>query len=1092
MKRIGFYCLSLLLLLPVASWAQDEVDQDDNDSTVVRIRRAEKKQEATRQISGRVVAQEAHAPLSGVLVQSTAGEGYSTLTDEDGTFKLNVPLYASALDITLPGYNRVRVGLNASGELRDIVLQSDAARALYGDDDNIMGNARATGFDFSNAVNISDEIGAQLGAEVRTIERSGFTGIGSYMQMNGVNSYMANAQPLVVIDGVITEMQYSREMIHSGFYNDVLSNFNVNDIESVEVMKNGTAIYGARGANGVILIKTKRNRSLATRIDATASVGISLVPRHYDVMSGPQFKNYASSLLQSTGTLQQTYKFLNADPSYYWYNKYNNNTDWTDELYGEAFSQAYGLSVQGGGDIANYMLSLGYNHANETLKDNNYNRLNVRFNTDIKITDWIDVRFDASFANTTRNLFDTGAPSGYDNSTITSVNFLSYAKSPMLSPYSFVATGAQGTINNAHLDIEPEDYLNEIGELSNSNYELANPMAITEYGKAQNKNYFDNSFLNIAITPSWHPNKHLKFSSLFSYSLVNTNEKHYVPVNGVPTFYVQQFHQRFDNVIGSLYSKQNSVTSDTKVEWNNRYGAHSIDLLGGFRFVSESYSVTRQNGYFAVGAGNDKTPLISSATQRTIDGTDEPWGIFTWYGRARYNYANRYYVQGDFALETNSQFGRDASGLKLGGVVWGFFPSIQAGWVLTNEKWFDVKGIDYLKLQAGYGLSGNDNLPFDAAHSYFKSTLFLGQIPGLAFANVGNSELKWETTRRFNFGIEGKFLNNRLAASFNYFNSVTDDLLTLRSMSFLSGIEQSWSNGGSLKNQGFDVAVTAHLLSSNKWNWSIGASMGHYVNELTALPDGDLYQDNEVLGATIRSQIGGSINAFYGYKTEKTSNGTIVYATSEEAAADGLYRLAADGETKTYFGAGDVKFANLSGNDGEINEDDRTIIGDANPDIYGNIWTSLSYKNITLDLGFNYSLGGDVYNYMRHQLEAGSRFMNQTTAMLGRWAYEGHVTDMPRATYDDPLGNSAFSDRWIEDGSYLKLKNITLSYRLPINNTYIQGITVWARANNVFTITKYLGTDPEFSMGNSVLYQGIDRGYLPQSRSFNIGVKINL
>ena len=560
-------------------------------------------------------------------------------------------------------------------------------------------------------------------------------------------------------------------------------------------------------------------------------------------------------------------------------------------------------------------------------------------------------------------------------------------------------------------------------------------------------------------------------------------------MNGVPQFWVEAFRQKKDNMIGSLFSKQNSVLSDTKVEWKNRYEAHSINLLGGFRFLNESYSVTRQTGY---NTGNDKTPLISSTNQKQIDGSHENWATLTWYGQARYNYANRYYLQGDLAMETNSQFGRNADGgLKLGGVVWGIFPSIQAGWVVSNEQWFDVKGIDYLKLTAGYGLSGNDNLPYDASHSYFKSNLFLGQIPGLSFENIGNTKLKWETTRRFNAGIEGRFLNNRLSAAFNYFYSWTSDLLTLSQPNFLSGIQQNWSNGGKLENQGFDVSVTAHLVSRNDWNWSVGASMGHYVNKLTELPDGAAYEDHQVLGGTIRSQVGSAINTFYGLKTTATKNGSIVYATSEEAAADGLYRLAEDGVTKTYFGAGDVKYADLDGN-GRIDDNDRTVIGDANPDIYGNFWTTLSYKRLTLDLGFNYSLGGDVYNYMRQQLESGSRFMNQTTALLNRWSYEGQVTDIPRVSYGDQMGNSAFSDRWIEDGSYLRLKNVTLSYKLPINNTYIQGITVWARATNVFTVTRYLGLDPEFSMGNSVICQGIDQGFLTPGRTFNIGVKINL
>ena len=1099
MKTVGYICLSLFLVAaPLAGFAQDDVEEEEIDTTAVqRVRKGIKKQEPTREISGRVVSQQDHAPLAGVLVQSIAGTGYSALTEEDGTFRLQVPLYSSAVEVTIPGYNKVRVGLNESGKLRDIVMQSDAARALYGDDDNILGHSRAKGFDFSSAANIATEIENQLGAEVRTTERSGINGLGAYMQVSGVGSYLIGAQPLVVIDGVITEMEYDRKMIHSGFYNDILSNFNVNDIESVEVMRNGTALYGAKGANGVILIKTKRNTSLATRIAATASVGVEFIPKHFSMMDGTQFKTYASSLMQSTGTKMQSFKFLDerpynaADPyNYnYYYNKYANNTDWTKEAYHAAVAQRYGLSVQGGGDVANYMLSIGYLHAGEVIKEMNYNRLNIRFNTDIKITDWIDVRFDASFSNSTRKLYDLGAPEEYDQSTVTSLNFLSYAKSPMLSPYSFVASNVgPGIISTAHLDIEDEDYLAEISQLRNANYQLSNPTAILEYATAQNKNYYDNSYVNLAITPAWHPNKHLKFSSLFSYSLVNTNEKRYIPMNGVPAFWVEAFHQKMQNMIGSLYSRQNSVLSDTKVEWKNRYGAHSIDLLGGFRFMNEGYYLTQQSGY---NTGNDKTPQISGTEQKQIDGSRENWATLSWYGQAKYNFANRYYLQGDIAMETNSQFGRDASGLKLAGVVWGIFPSIQAGWVMTNEKWFDVAGVDYLKLQAGYGLSGNDRLPYDAAKSYFKSRLFLGATPALSFENIGNTELKWETTRRFNAGIEGRFLNNRLSAAFNYFYSWTSDLLTLRSSNFLTGINQYWSNGGKLENQGFDVSVNAHLISGNNWNWSVGASMGHYVNKLTELPDGLAYQDHSVLGATIRSKVGSSINQFYGLKTAETRSGGIVYATSTEAAADGLYRLASDGVTKTYFSAGDVKYIDQN-HDGRIDDNDRTIIGDANPDIYGNIWTSLSYKRLTLDLGFNYSLGGDVYNYMRQQLESGSRFMNQTTAMLQRWSFEEQTTDIPRATYGDPMGNSAFSDRWIEDGSYLRLKNVTLSYKLPINNTYIQGITVWGNATNLFTITRYLGTDPEFSMGNSVISQGIDAGWVSQGRTVNVGVKINL
>ena len=1082
MKNISLFCLAFFLATPLSSFAQDELEevQEESKPKVVQVRKT-KKDEPTRTIKGRVLSEAGRTPLSGVLVQSIAGEGYSTLTEEDGTFSMAVPLYASALTVTLPGYNMIRVGLNKSGELRDIILQSDAARALYGKDDNILGNVKTGSLEFTSARNVTSEIGSQLGANVHTVARSGILAVGNYMNIGGVNSLQSNSQPLIVLDGVLIDQQYSRSMIHTGYYNDVLTNINPNDVESVEVMSNGTALYGAKGANGVIFIKTKRNTSQATRIDAIINMGVELLPKMYDVMNGNQYRTYASGLLKSTGTEANKFKFLN---NAYWAPKYNNNTDWADHLYNEAMVQNYGLSVQGGGDIANYMLSVGYTHDKSVLNENNFNRLNVRFNTDIKVTDALSISFDAAYTNQTRKLMDTGAPDSYDQKSITSTTFLAMAKSPMLSPYSFVADPNRGAgyINSNHLDIIDEDYLDEISTLRNANYRLANPVAINKYGKAENKNYFDNSYVNLVVTPKYQINKHLYVSEMFSYTSLNTNEKYYVPLNGVPKYYVEALKETRENEIGSQFAKQNTINSDTKIDWNNQYKGHNIHLLGGFRYINEGYSLNTQHGY---NTGNDKTPFPDNSIDRTSDGMDENLATITWYGQAQYNYANRYYLEGAMSLETNSQFGRDAkSGFKCGGVVWGVFPSIQAGWVLSNEKFFDVKGIDYLKLTTGYSVSGNDNLTYDAARTYFVSSMFLNKVAGLSLKNIGNTELQWETTKRYNAGLELRALHNRLGINLNYFHSWTDNLLTFQELGMVSGLDKNWSNGGSLKNQGVDVTVTGHLVARKNWNWTVGASLGHYKNELTELPDNQNYLDTEILGATIRSQVGQSINSFYGFRT----NG--VFATTEEAQASGLY-IEDETNKKTYFTAGDMRFVDKNG-DGKIDDNDRFFIGDVNPTIYGNLFSSLSWKSLTLDASFNYSLGGKAFNYMRQQLESGSRFMNQTTAMLNRWTNEGQVTDIPKATYGDPMGNSRFSDRWIENNSYLRLKTLTLSYKLPISNTYIQGITVWGQANNVFTITKYLGTDPEFSMSNSVLAQGIDRGLLSQGRSFHLGVKINL
>lgn len=1083
MKRYRFYCLALLMAGTLGGYAQEEAATD----TVTAARPASpiKKNVKTRPVSGRVFAVTSGTPLGGALVSVSGYDGYSALTEEDGTYKLDVPEYATALKITAPDYNTVRVGINQSGKLRDVTMYSNAMRSAYGADDNILNTVVADKFDYSPSLNITSEIGDQLGANVRTISRGGTPGIGNFMMMNGINSLHSNGQPLIVIDGVIVDQQYDRTMVHDGFYNDILTSFNVNEIKSVKVMANGTAIYGAKGANGVILIETKRNTSLATKIDATVSAGITLLPKSLPMMSGSQFKTYASDLLKTTGTNLSEFQFLTSDPNNYYYNKYNNNTDWNDVIYREAFSQNYGITVQGGDEVASYFLALGYNGAQSVLEDNDVNRLNIRFNTDINMFKHLFIRFDASYSNVTRNLKDQGAPENYDEGTVTSVNYLGLVKSPMLSPYAY----SNGKISDVAFDNSDEDYLDQaLASIGNVNYRLANPASINEYGTAQNKNYFENSYLNIAITPRWQFNKHLSLSSLFSYTLTNTNDKYYVPINGVPDYYVSSIGLTVENEIRSLYSSQNSITSDTKIEWGNQYGAHSIDLLGGFRYMNDRYKVDTQLGY---NTGSDKTPFINDTQNKTTTGSTNEWTSMSWYGQARYDYRKRYFVEGNLAIESSSRFGKEAKdGFKLAGVRWGVFPGIQAGWVLSNESWFDVPGIDYAKFTMGYDVSGNDGIDFDATRTYFQSILFQNQANGLVLGNLGNTEVQWETTRRFSFGTELNFLKNRLNLKVNVFKSWTDNLLTYHELNFITGLENNWVNGGSLENKGYNITVNGHIIATRNWNWELGASVGHYKNKLTALPDGQDYVDVEVYGATIRSQIGQPVNLFYGYKTEATASGTHVYATSEEAKADGLYILGENGIDKTYFGAGDVKFADNG--DKEINKADMQVIGDPNPDIYGNIFTSLSYKRIRLDVNFNYSLGNDAYNYLRSQLESGNRFMNQSVAMVNRWSYEGQVTDMPTVMWEDPMGNARFSDRWIEDASYLRLKSITLSYELPLNSTFIHGLTFWGQANNVFTVSKYLGADPDFSMSNSVLEQGIDRGLLANSRNFMLGIKINL
>ena len=1084
MKRYILFGLSLLMAFPLSLSAQDE-DFDENEAEeVTKKKTVVRKDYATRTVKGRVIDAATGKPISGAMLQTVDFAGYSVLTEDDGTYELQVPQMATAVFVSAPDFNPVRLALRSGEEQFEVALYSAMFTPEYSKEMNVRSDYAASGFKYSTATNVKEEIQKQLGAVARTTMHNGTNGVGGTIFMNGLNSLNVSAQPLIVVDGVPMEQQYGRTMLHGGFYNDILSNISMLDVQNVTVMRNGTALYGAKGANGVILIETKRSKSMATRITATASAGITLKPKFISMMNEDQYRNYASDLLRTTGTKLSDFQFLDENNSYYYPIYHGNNTDWKDYVYREAITQNYGINVEGGDAVANYNLSVNYMMGQSTLKENDLNRLNIRFNTDITLTDKFWVKFDASFSNQTRDIRDDGAPTSYTEGTPTSPSFLAYVKSPFLNPYSY----GQGRFSDSQWEIDDETYLKQaLVDYPNYNWQLANPAALNEYAEAENKNRFENSLLNIAVAPKYSFNNHLSLQEHFSYSLVNTSEKYYIPLNGVPSYYVSNVGNTVENEVRSLASKQNSVYSDTRLTWNNRYGAHDVTVFGGARMLFESFKVNQQYGY---NTGSDKTPFMHSGLlfANTV-GETEDWNSLAWYAQANYNYKSRYYLQANLTAEASSRFGKEA-GMKMFGVGWGIFPGVQGSWVVSNEPWMAEIGlVNYLRLTAGYDISGNDDINSNAARSFFRAKQYLKSISSLSFDGIGNDEIQWETTRRFNVGIETSLLNNRLHLSANYFSSTTDNLLTYQALGYLTGLDQNWSNGGKMKNTGFDVTAMFKVLALKDFQWEVGASVGHYKNEMVSLGDGQDQVLTTVGGATILTKVGKAANLFYGYKTEG------VFSTSEEAAAAGRYILGDNGISRTYFKAGDVKFADLDqthGNAGEINEYDRTVIGDPNPDIYGNIFTSFSWKRLKLDARFNYSLGNDVYNYMRQQLEEGSRFMNQTAAMTQRWQIEGQVTDMPRITFQDPMGNSRFSDRWIEDGSYLRLKSVTLSYDLPIKSEFLQGLQFWVQANNVFTLTKYLGSDPEFASSNSVLGQGIDMGQLAQSRSFVAGIKINL
>ena len=1029
--------------------------------------------------------------LAGVRVEALNNNRYTAMTKPDGTFSIKIPAHVVSLFVSTPGYESTIIKARQKDGIQ-IELYDEKFSTFVENGFEVTAKNEAV-IDMSRATTLETEVQNKLGADVRTITRSGTIGMGGLMMMQGINSINASAQPLIVLNGVIQDLQDSYSGIHQGFYNNTLAAIDVNDIEKITVLKNATSIYGAKGANGVILIDTKRGHSMATRIDAQAYGSYTMTPRLPQMMNAEQYRIYANELMGGITTDKTRFPFL-WDHDNYYYNKYHNETNWSDYVYQNAWAQNYRVNVQGGDEAAMYNFSLGFADGASTIKSNDFNRLNIRFNTDINLSKILKTRFDISYSRIVRDLRDDGIQENLESSPMVSPGFLSLIKSPFLSPYRY---NNSGQLTDA---LDSADDFAKIGSslLDNStvNNSYANPLAIFEYGDGNNKNNQEYTVFDVTIAPELTLGKGWTASTLFNYTLHRTSEKYFRPMTGTPNFLISGTGYS-QNEVRSFFSKEEAIYNDTRVTWEKKAGYHNINAFGGFRFSNFAYD---SNFMSAHNTGNDKLPDVKKDYDyATTDGAENVWRNMSYYANIDYNYQNKYYLQGSLAAETSSRFGRETEGgIKFAGVSWGLFPSLQAGWLVSSEPFFNTNTINVLKLRAGIDYSGNDNIDNNAAFSYFSNVQYSDRMMGIKLSNIENQSIQWETTRRLNFGVDMQAFNNRLRIAADVFHNTTNNLLTLKQLSYLTGLQYYWCNGGAMNNTGATIQVTGRAINTKDWKWEVGASVGTYKNQVTKLPDGTTFnsiKDGELYGyttdiydATILTAEGQAAGVFFGYETEG------VYASASDVpVVDGKVLSTQDVNTGilTPFEAGDVKFVDQDGN-GIINLNDRVIIGNPNPDLYGNISSNLMYKNFSLSATFNYSFGNDVFNYQRSLLESGSSFYNQTTAMLNRWQAEGDVADMPRAVYGDPKGNNRFSDRWIEDGSYIRLKDITLSYNVPVSASWLQGLTIWASGTNLLTFSKYLGSDPEFSFSNNVLYQGIDNGLLGHSRSFQVGAKINL
>ena len=983
-------------------------------------------------------------------------EKMSATTGETGTFSLINIQATTVLQVTAFGYVSREVPVRGRTTL-DIKLYPAGFAALQ-PSRGTLAITQLTKPENTTAVSTDEIIGRHLSGQIRTINRSGATGMGNALFIRGINSLNMNAQPLLVVDGVIRDNLYDVQSIHAGFFSNPMANIEVNDIESVQLLKEGTSLYGSRGANGVILINTKRGSSQVTTIDLNLSTGMSMEPRTIPVLGSDDYRIYITEILGTAGLTNEEVMqlpYLNDNPARSTYKRYHNQTNWDDYIYRTGLQNNYAISVNGGDDKALYYFALGYTNHMGVVTGNDFQRYNMRLNADIKLADNINTSINIGFSRIDRNLIDDGALAA------TSPTWMSRIKAPFLSPYNYTFSG-ELTTEFAFADI----------------FDIANPPAYINHSINTVK---QNGF-NVGVKPVWQITPEISISEHFDYYLNKTNEDYYRPYLYSAPVFIQGIGDSY-NARMSQVMRSNLIFSDTRISYKRKFGTqHMLNAFAGMRVIFNNYESDYVEGHNS--RSNSSINLRGSFRNLVTDGINEESKTISNYLHANYDYDGRYFANATLSLDASSRFGNETvGGLKLFGNSWGVFPSVNAAWLISSEQFMkDIELINLLKIRAGYGITGNDNIPLYQSRAHFGAVKLQGVASGLVLSNLANPAIQWESTGRVSAGIDLAMLEERFQVSVDVYGSTTNQLLILKDLPAVVGIGKYWTNEGSLSNRGLEASLTGRIISTPDFQWEAGLMLGHYRNTLLNLPAGSF--TTKVFGGEVLSQEGQSAGVFYGHKTEG------VFATEAAAQSANLKMKNSRGELVP-FGAGDMKFADVHA-DGIIDDKDKAIIGNPNPDWYGSFRSTMIYGGFSLNALFSFSVGGDLYNYPRHQLESQADYSNQTPAVLSRWITEGNITQMPKVVFGDPMGNARFSDRWIEDGSYLKLRVLTLAYNIPLKSAFAEGLKLWISGENIWTATSYLGVDPEFSANNTVLFQGVDAGLLPQSPTFTLGLKVNL
>ncbi|MDD3321224.1 MAG: SusC/RagA family TonB-linked outer membrane protein [Paludibacter sp.] len=1030
---------------------------------------AENISQVTFKVQGKVVNGATGKPLAGIHIDLTGLT--SEITNDDGSFTMVLPKNDVVLVVTGAGYAKKEVAIRGHEQLI-IQLFEVGYKGSQKDIYTFDGKYHSSTYLPNTWSSISENTDLSVAetpdalfkgslSGVNSIIRSGLPGNGSNIYIRGLNSMNAGAMPLFVVDGIPMEnSNYSTSLIDNYFANP-LSSIDVKDIESITVLKDGTSIYGVKGGNGVILIKTKKAKELKTTINAHLHTGINVEPVQFPVLNASEHKYLLAELIQRQN-LDMSFAEMNTlpyfntnkpvmqswgyegNPDYY---RYNHETNWQDQIYQNSINQNYYLNVSGGDEVANYMLSLGFLNQKGTIINTGYQRFNTRFNAEVKLTNKSYFHTNMSYIFGTKNLVNEGSNirfnpilSALTKSPFTSTHFYTEegTPSPNVEDYDIFGNSNPYVLINNNL-------------VENLNYRfLGNFLLGTKISKDLDLNMLLGINYNKGRERIFYSSTGIKYDQINNTDVRNESQHN---VNRLLSLYLNAF---------ANYNKQISID-------------HKIAANAGFRYQSNNAEDDYGRGYNSL-SDDFKGIGYGDALLRRIGGSIGAWNWLSAYANLDYTISNRYLFNLAVSADGTSRSGENAPTMFL-------YPQVAAAWIVSSEKFMkELDWISLLKIRGSLGVSGNDEIGNNTAHRYYVSQNILGNY-GMALGNLADTFLEPEKMTRMNGGFDFSIFNERINLGLDLYSNTISNMILQTTPDQRTGFSTSFSNAGKMRNTGVDISVNVRVFNTESFKWDLGLNVSHNKNLILNLSDEEFI--SEVLGANIQTKVGQPLGVFYGYET----NG--VYSTKSDAQADGLYEM--HGLVQVPFGAGDVKFVNQTGGDNLIDENDRIIIGNPNPDLYGGITSSFKYKNWMLYANFLYSLGNDVYNYTRSQLEGLSTYNNQSLSTLTRWKKEGDITTLPMAILGDPMGNARFSDRWIEDGSYLRMKTLTIEYQFPQNlKLFVNQFTVFATAENLLTFTKYKGVDPEFAFGQSPLYYGIDPCVSAQPRIFSIGLSLGL